>query len=84
MLDSNIYHHFIFLVRLFDFDSREKTQRFEVLVPQEDDSGVLKVSELRRAEMELRGRNARFASSRPLPTRFSCSCGWTRTVSFRR
>ncbi len=56
MLDSNIYHHFIFLVRLFDFDSREKTQRFEVLVPQEDDSGVLKVSELRRAEMELRGK----------------------------
>jgi hypothetical protein len=56
MLDSNIYHHFIFLVRLFDFDSKEKTQRFEVLVPQEDDSGVLKVSELRRAEMELRGK----------------------------
>lgn len=56
MLDSNIYHHFIFLVRLFDFDSKEKTQRFEVLVPQEDDSGVLKVSELRRAELELRGK----------------------------
>jgi hypothetical protein len=56
LLDSNIYHHFIFLVRLFDFDSKEKTQRFEVLVPQEEDSGVLKVSELRRTEMELRGR----------------------------
>ncbi|MBP1601605.1 MAG: hypothetical protein H6Q06_1756 [Acidobacteria bacterium] len=25
MLDSNIYHHFIFLVRLFDFDSRDGT-----------------------------------------------------------
>jgi len=56
VLDSNIYHHFIFLVRLFDFDSKEKTQRFEVLVPQENDSGILKVSELRRAEMELRGK----------------------------
>ena len=56
VLDSNIYHHFIFLVRLFDFDSKEKTQRFEVLVPQENDSGILKVSELRRAEMVLRGK----------------------------
>jgi hypothetical protein len=56
MLDSNIYHHFIFLVRLFDFNSKEKAQRFEVLVPQEDDSGILKVSEVRRAEMELRGK----------------------------
>ncbi len=56
LLDSNIYHHFIFLVRLFDFDSKEKTQIFEVVVPQEDGSGVLKVRELRRAEMELRGK----------------------------
>ncbi len=56
LLDSNIYHHFIFLVRLFRFDSKEKAQTFEVLVPQEDDSGVLKVRELRRAEMELRGK----------------------------
>jgi hypothetical protein len=56
LLDSNIYHHFIFLVRLFDFDSKDKTQRFEVVVPQEADSGVLKVSELRRGEMEVRGK----------------------------
>jgi hypothetical protein len=56
LLDSNIYHHFIFLVRLFDFDSKEKIQRFDVLVPQEESSGVLKVRELRGAEMEVRGK----------------------------
>lgn len=56
MLDSNIYHHFIFLVRLFDFDSKEKAQKFEVVVPQEDDAGILKISELRRGEMEVRGK----------------------------
>jgi hypothetical protein len=56
LLDSNIYHHFIFLVRRFDFDSKEKAQRFQVLVPQEEDSGILKISELRRAEMEVRGK----------------------------
>jgi len=56
LLDSNIYHHFTFLVRLFDFDSKEKAQRFAVVVPQEEDSGSLKISELRRAQMEVRGK----------------------------
>lgn len=56
MLDSNIYHHFVFLVRLFQFDSKEKIQRLEVVVPQEADSGILKVSELRREEMEVQGK----------------------------
>ena len=46
LLDTNIFHHFIFLGRRFDFDSGEKTQRFEVVVPQESESGALKISDL--------------------------------------
>jgi hypothetical protein len=56
LLDTNIFHHFIFLVRLFDFDSREKTQQFEVAIPQEPDSGFLKISELKRENITVRGK----------------------------
>ena len=56
LLDSNIYHHFIFLVRRFNFKSREKDQKFEVVIPQETDSGVLKISRLKEDELTHRGR----------------------------
>ncbi len=46
LLDTNIFHHFIFLTRLFDYESKEKSQRFEVAVPQEPDSGFLNISQL--------------------------------------
>jgi hypothetical protein len=46
ILDTNIFHHFVFLVRLFKFDNQEAVQRFEVVIPQAADSGVLKASEL--------------------------------------
>lgn len=49
ILDTNIFHHFVFLVRLFKFENQEANQRFEVVIPQAADSGVLKASEL---EME--------------------------------
>jgi hypothetical protein len=56
LLDTNIFHHFIFLVRLYDFDSREKTQQFEVAIPQEPDSGFLKITELKRENITVRGK----------------------------
>jgi hypothetical protein len=56
LLDTNIFHHFIFLVRLFDFDSREKMQQFEVAIPQEPDSGFLKITELKRENITVRGK----------------------------
>jgi hypothetical protein len=56
LLDTNVFHHFVFLARLFDFNSKEKIQRFEVVIPQESDSGVLKVSELNRERVSVRGK----------------------------
>jgi len=53
ILDTNIFHHFIFLVRLYNFDSKEKLQRFEVVIPQEADSGVLKISEANRETLSI-------------------------------
>jgi hypothetical protein len=48
ILDTNIFHHFVFLVRLFKFDNQEAVQRFEVVIPQAADTGVLKASELEK------------------------------------
>lgn len=45
ILDTNVFHHFIFVARLFDF-SANKGQSIEVVIPQELDSGVLKVSDV--------------------------------------
>ncbi len=56
ILDTNIFHHFIFLVRLFKFGSREKNQRFEVVVPQEQDNGVLRITELEKENIVVRGK----------------------------
>jgi hypothetical protein len=53
ILDTNMFHHFIFLVRLYNFDSKEKLQRFEVVIPQEADSGVLKISEANRETLSI-------------------------------
>jgi hypothetical protein len=46
VLDTNVFYHFVFIARLFDFESKEKTQSMEVVIPQELDNGVLKVSEM--------------------------------------
>jgi hypothetical protein len=42
VLDTNIFHHFIFIARLFDL-STGKEQSIEVVIPQELDGGFLKV-----------------------------------------
>lgn len=55
ILDTNIFHHFIFLARLYDF-SGEKTQKFEVVIPQEDDSGVLKITRLAKDTITVKGK----------------------------
>ncbi len=55
ILDTNIFHHFIFLARLYDF-SGEKTQKFEVVIPQEDDSGVLKITRLAKETITVKGK----------------------------
>jgi hypothetical protein len=44
VLDTNIFHHFIFIARLFDL-STGKEQSMEVVIPQELDGGFLKIRE---------------------------------------
>jgi hypothetical protein len=45
ILDENVFHHFIFIARLFEFDSRDKKQSMEVIIPQELANGILRVAE---------------------------------------
>lgn len=56
MLDTNVFHHFVFLARLYKFDSAEKAQRFEVVIPQESDGGFLKISNEGRETISVRGK----------------------------
>lgn len=56
VLDTNVFHHFIFIGRLFDFESGEKLQSMEVVIPQELDTGLLKVSDLGIDEVSIRGK----------------------------
>ena len=56
ILDTNIFHHFIFLSRLFNYDSGEKTQTFEVLIPQEKDTGTLKIRALAKETIVVQGK----------------------------
>jgi hypothetical protein len=55
ILDTNVFHHFIFIARLFDFGSA-KSQSMEVVIPQELDVGVLKVEEAGIEKTTVRGR----------------------------
>jgi hypothetical protein len=57
ILDTNIFHHFTFLARLYSFDSRVSPQRFEVVIPQEGDAGFLKISELKKETLVVKGKN---------------------------
>jgi hypothetical protein len=56
LLDTNIFHHFIFLSRLFNYDSKDKAQRFEVIIPQEEDSGFVMISRLGKETLTMRGK----------------------------
>jgi hypothetical protein len=56
ILDSNVFHHFIFIARAFNLDSKEKYQSFDVIVPQEPDNGILKVGDLGIEKTSLRGK----------------------------
>ncbi len=56
LLDTNLFHHFVFLARLFDYDKKDKPQRFEVVVPQEQDSGFVSISEIGKEDIEVRGK----------------------------
>jgi hypothetical protein len=56
LLDTNIFHHFVFLARLFNYDRKDKPQRFEVVVPQEQESGFVSISALGKEDLDVRGK----------------------------
>jgi len=56
VLDTNIFHHFIILSRLFNNDSKYKVQRFEVVVPQEQDSGFVTISQAGKETLTVHGK----------------------------
>jgi hypothetical protein len=56
ILDTNVFHHFAFIGRMFDFNSREKTQSMEVVIPQELDNGVLKISDVGKEKVSVGGK----------------------------
>jgi hypothetical protein len=55
VLDTNVFHHFVFIARLFDFDSKEDPQSMEVVIPQEQRNGILKVRHAGLEKVDIRG-----------------------------
>lgn len=56
VLDTNIFHHFVFLARLFKYGDRKSAQRFEVVVPQEQDTGQIAIRELGKEAISVQGK----------------------------
>jgi len=59
VLDTNVFHHFTFLVRLFEGKGKETGGRFEVVIPQENDSGFLRMKELEKETIVAGGKKIR-------------------------
>ena len=57
LLDENVFHHLIFLARLFDLNSSAKYQSFEVVIPQELDDGIVKISDSGKEKTSVRGKD---------------------------
>jgi hypothetical protein len=57
ILDTNVFHHFIFFVRLLDFRSGKKPQTVEAVIPQEMDAGIMKVTDVGTEVVLLQGKN---------------------------
>jgi len=56
VLDTNTFHHFIFLTRLFKYGAGDKPQKFDVIIPQEKDTGTLQIRELDKEAILVRGK----------------------------
>jgi hypothetical protein len=56
VLDTNVFHHFALIARLFDLDSKEKVQSIEVVIPQELSNGILKISDAGFEKTDMRGK----------------------------
>jgi hypothetical protein len=58
ILDTNVFHHFIFLARLFKYNEGKTPQIFEVLIPQEKDTGTVRITELNKETILIKGKKA--------------------------
>jgi hypothetical protein len=56
VLDTNVFHHFIFVGRLFDFSSPDQAQSLDVVIPQEMDTGVLIIRDAGVQKTSVRGK----------------------------
>lgn len=56
ILDTNVFHHYIFLVRLYMGRGKGRAGKYEVVVPQENESGFLEIAELGRETAQVRGK----------------------------
>ena len=59
VLDTNVFHHFVFVARLFNIGEKEKSQSFEVVVPQEMENGFLKISAVGVDKVRVGGQSRR-------------------------
>jgi hypothetical protein len=57
VLDANVFHHFIFVGKLFNFSGAGKTQSLEAAIPQEMDDGNLTIIDVGIENVSLRGKN---------------------------
>ncbi len=55
ILDTNVFHHYIFLVRRFEFGAN-KPQSIEVIIPQELDQGIIKINEIGSDKISVQGK----------------------------
>jgi hypothetical protein len=56
LLDANIFHHFIFLTRLFDRGDREKAKQYEVVIPQEQENGQVTLTDMGSETLSIMGK----------------------------
>ncbi len=56
LLDTNVFHHFIFIARLFDLSSAKDSQSVEVIVPQEMNNGTLRIREIGMEKLQAQGK----------------------------
>lgn len=57
VMDTNVFHHFIFVGRLFDFSSPGQAQSLDVVIPQEMDTGVLIIRDAGVQKTSVRGKD---------------------------
>jgi hypothetical protein len=56
LLDANVFHHFIFVGRLIEFDNSDSIQSLDVVIPQELDNGVLEIRDAGLDKIALHGK----------------------------